>query len=181
MDYTVISYHAGPGYAQHAEQLKQTLEHFNIRHDIEAVEDKGTWASMTSYKSQFVQRKLQEHDTPLVWLDADARVRRQPELFSLLDPDAIDLAVHYRKGRECLSGTVWFANSDNCKILVDNWVKQCAMQPNIWDQKLLDRAIRLTECRCHQLPPEYTYIECFMNDCTPVIEHLQASRTLKRR
>lgn len=175
----VVSYFT-PRYAEDAKGLVRTLDDFNLRHDIHAVDDLGGWQRNTQYKAAFMRRMLDEHsDEDVLWLDADARVRQRPVLFDVL---GTDIAVHYRDGRELLSGTLWMRPNETTRALCDLWIQRCSENSGEWDQRALQWAIEQSpELRVHRLPPTYTMIfDTMAHHGPPVIEHMQASRRLKR-
>lgn len=174
--FTIVSYHAGPGYAEEATLLIKTLEQFDLAYEVEAVTDLGLWSYMTSHKPTFLLKKMEQIEGPVVWVDCDARIRQYPTLFDELTSD-IDVAVAYRAGHELLSGTVWLSNTDSSKRLVSEWKELCDRRPEVWDQRHLSNIIRGYNHAI--LPEQYTWIRRFMEG-KPVIEHTQASRRLKR-
>lgn len=115
---------------------------------------------------------------PIVWLDADARVRRPPSLFDSLD---CDVAAHWKDGEELLSGTLYIGANDTATELLQEWLTDCQSNPGEWDQRCLQAVLNSSRrFRIQTLPADYTAIfDAGMSD-HPVIEHLQASRRLKR-
>jgi hypothetical protein len=115
---------------------------------------------------------------PLVWLDADARVRQVPGLLLNLD---CDFAAHWKEGTELLSGTLYFGGTDAARRLAQAWAALCRAEPDVWDQKHLQKVVEHADgLRAERLPAPYTLIFDLMADQgPPVIEHLQASRKLR--
>ena len=114
----------------------------------------------------------------MIWTDADSVVRENPILFDSLD---CDIAFHRFKGNELLSGTVYFKNTVATVSLLLSWIEINRENPEIFDQKNLDTAIKLTsDLSIVDLPPEYCFIFDLSRDYyggrKPVIEHFQASR-----
>jgi hypothetical protein len=125
---------------------------------------------------------LEEDESDVLYLDIDARIRRRPVLF---DDFSGDLGVHYKDGRELLSGTLYFRNTILVRKLVEEWVTHQVRHPTMWDQKTL-QAILLKWKKAKRriqvvdLPPAYTQIfDTMAHNGEPVIEHLQASRKYK--
>lgn len=120
---------------------------------------------------------------PLLYVDADAILKEDiREYFSNVRED---LAVYYfNENTGICSGTLYLNDTPAAYQLVDLWEKQMAIQPDLWDQKVLeDIVIKLEEqglLTVNKLSPEYTFIydisaEKYPN-LQPKIEHLQASR-----
>lgn len=172
-----VSFHTGGRYARHAAELAETLATHGLQHDIEQLPDAGEWVHNCAMKPSFIARKMeQHHGTPIVWVDADARVRKFPQLLVSM-PAIVDVGCHYLNGIELLSGTLYFGATECAADLVSEWNKLAKQTPHIWDQKLLDKAISRVPIRMCCLPESYVRIFDSKNETTEiVIEHLQASR-----
>lgn len=180
-----VGFHAGPGYAGEARELVRTLEAFGLDHDVRQLPDLGDWTRNCAMKPAFIRdRMLQYPGRPIVWLDADARVRRRPVLFEQLD--GVDFAAHWRGGCELLSGTMYFGPTPASRALVVAWCEHQLRTPDVWDQRVLQRVIESGAVEglvTRKLPAAYTAI--FDAGMCPeedrVISHHQASRRLKDR
>lgn len=140
----------------------------------------GSWVRNAGYKPRFISEML--HKFPyqnIVYIDADARIRRMPTLFNDF---AGDIGVHYRNGQELLSGTVFLKNNKRVRELVRKWEIAQAKNIETWDQRVLQRVIaKDATCEVQYLPPTYTLIFDTMKHLgRPVIEHFQASRKFKK-
>jgi hypothetical protein len=178
--FTVVSFYT-PGYAGEAARLVESCEHFGIVHDVRAIDTLGDWQKNTSYKSAFLREVREEWTGPLVWLDADAEVVRYPTAFDVLDD--CDVAAHYRRDTELLSGTLWLGDTQRCRSLLETWATLCGSRPMIWDQRNLAAAVGMVSgLRLHRLPAAYTCIfdaQDMLDQGDAVILHHQASRRLK--
>lgn len=171
---------ATPKYEPMMMILANTAAGFGLETHFEAVKDRGGWRVNQAIKPEFMQWMQREYPAErLVWVDADAEFIQYPELFFTL-PDDVDIAVHYRKGAELLSGTVYLGPTNNARRIVNNWVQWQKASPGTWDQKTLQQVLQGGDYNVHRLPPEYTFIhDTFRRDhpgLEPVIEHHQASR-----
>lgn len=175
----LISYYT-PNYQQQAQNLINSLLQHDIPNEVRQIEDLGGWDLNTKFKPHFILEHLNNHPY-VVWTDADSVVKSYPSLFDTFD---CDIAFHRFKGQELLSGTVYFANTEKSKEVLNLWIKLNEQHPELWDQRTLELAINKTRgLRLSKLPPEY----CCIYDLTrraykkiePVIEHYQASRELK--
>jgi hypothetical protein len=170
-----------PIYRSEADGLLATLAAFGLSADVRLVESQGSWVRNCARKADFIAEMMDEYPgRPLVWLDADARVRQWPELLFHLD---CDFAAHWKGGTELLSGTLYFGGTDAARRLVQPWAAMCRADPDVWDQKHLQRVVGNADgLRVDTLPAPYVLIFDLMKDeGPPVIEHLQASRKLKDR
>jgi hypothetical protein len=182
LNYLIVSYYT-PAYRREASGLMESLDALGFRSDeyvITAVQDRGSWERNCSYKPTFVRHMMVAHDCPIVWLDADARVRRHPVLFDALPPDAA-MACHYRHGEELLSGTTWWNNNAAGWELLGLWEKECQAHPTVWDQKSLAAVVEANKrFKVAGLPSEYVRVFDDAKMGEAVIEHGQASRRLKK-
>lgn len=188
MDWIVVAYYTKDTlYEKQSETLIQSLERFHIPYDVQAVPNLGSWNKNTAYKPTFLKGMIEKHASKsIVYVDCDAEFLRYPELFDTL---TCDIAVHLldRKcygdqysGFELLSGTIWLANNDNVSVILDNWEKECSKNHMIWDQRCLEKVLRI---RGHvdTLPADYCKIFDRNQDAPdPVIVHYQASRIVRK-
>jgi hypothetical protein len=168
------------GYAEEAAQLVETLKEFGLDHHVANIGKMINWDLATQHKPVFLLKMMRcNPGRSVVWVDADARVRKAPTLFESLD---CDFAAHWRAGEELLSGTLYFSNSDASRHLALLWAERVREKPEQWDQVTLDQIVRPCPdwLRVATLPAPYTLIfDSMANDGPPVIEHTQASRRLK--
>ncbi|HDP36856.1 MAG TPA: hypothetical protein ENN27_03160 [Candidatus Atribacteria bacterium] len=176
--FIIVAYYTkNTGYEDEIKKLITSLEKFNLPYDIKTIDNLGNWQKNTQYKAEFCKRMLEKHQRPIVYLDADARVEQNPELFEKLD---CDIAVHYRNDEELLSGTLYLNNTYATKMLIDEWIKEIKKTPDIWEQKVLDRVIRKSNIKIEKLPPTYCQIfDSMAGAGKPVISQHQASRKFK--
>jgi hypothetical protein len=172
----VVSFHTDDAlYKGHIERLKDSLVDHGIDNYIEEIPRSGGWIANVDYKPVFILKCLEMFDENIVWLDADAVVQQYPVLFDDIDAD---IAVHYKSGKELLSGTMYFSNTEKSKELLREWIalretKNGVTQP----QQVLEELLRGGKYLVHKLPAPYTLIFDHMRHLgPPVIEHFQASR-----
>lgn len=171
-----ISYYT-PNYKEQVDRLRNSLNELQLPYCIEEIPNLGSWDKNTHHKPEFILKHLISSDA-VVWTDADSVVRENPILFDSLD---CDIAFHRFKGKELLSGTVYFRNTEPTIRLLMKWIAINKENPEIFDQKNLDKALTYIEnLKIYILPPEYVYIFDLSRDYygarKPVIEHFQASR-----
>lgn len=161
--------------------LKASLDRFNLEHEIREYQSLGGWRANTCYKPVFLKGMLDKYrGRSLVWVDADAEIMAYPEL--LMDMTA-DVATGYLEGKnEYLSGTVYLANNDQTRKMVNLWITflQDEDPSPRKEQRAMGRAIEvgLNNGLLHErLPFEYWRIfDMKGRDEKPVILHRQLSR-----
>lgn len=182
----IVSYFTdGTPYEKVAEtHLIPSCKKFGLKLDIERVAHLGSWKQNTDYKAKFIFRKLQEYKAPIVWLDADAEVKKYPELFTRLDH--CDMAVHYFKGWQLASGTMYWNWSHFAQVTTESWMTWVDRYANqhveqLCLEMLLERGVEVQGINVQKLPEEYCYIDKLAIDfnCDPVIYHHQSSREFK--
>lgn len=181
----VVSYYTvNSGYEAEAAGLRACCDDLGLACDIRGVASRGSWEANCAMKAAFVRDRWHEHGDGVVWVDADARLARSPDL---LRARGFDFGVHRCSGWQIASGTVCFWRTAGAGALLDAWVARCEEDPSRWDQVSLDLAwedtVRRGALRTLWLPQAYTKIfDRGSEDATgddPVIVHHQASRRLK--
>lgn len=179
------------------ENLYPSLLNWNLKHDIAGIKDLGNWGANTSFKPEFIKDMLIKHKEPIVFLDADAKIHKNPVLFNEI-PEKFDMAVHFLnwflqwrghtgEKRELLSGTMMMRNNDKIMNLLDLYIKECQDNPNQWEQRILqDLLAQHKEIKIYHLPASYCTVVNHKNEIPtyvgdPVIVHYQASRKYKDR
>lgn len=178
--------------------LKKSLDEFKLPYVISSIDDRGSWAKNTAYKSTFIKDMLLKYKQMICFLDADAKIIRFPKLLFEL-PQDIDLAYHhfnwYKHWRneennvskiELLSGTMLWNYNDKVLKLLDTWIQKVNENVNKWEQKVLEEIVYArNDLNIYNLPAEYCCV--LMQDYsvpkyikTPIIVHCQASRKYKR-
>lgn len=185
--FIVISYYTkGTPYQLEAAKLERSLIKHGIPYHIAAVPNLKSWQKNTHFKAIFIRNMLIEFiGVNVVFTDADSMFHCYPQLFAELE---CDIAIHFRNWRhgrnELLSGTIFLANNEKIRRLVNDWIHINKKNPGNWDQRNLQRAVHRHRHNLDllNLPMEYC---CVFDDekrkfCDPVIEHFQKSRIHKR-
>lgn len=186
----VTFYTPGP-YADHALALKQSANALGEDVELFRIEGLTSWHHAVCSKPLFILQQLQAcQEDGVLWLDADARFRAKPD-FSILENIDVAACLFQRNKNapeEVLTGTLYFANNAHVKSFVEQWCintrKWRSANQDTPEQHSLKETLNSDETiRFLDLPKSWVYIEPDFQelypDLTPVISHLQASRTLR--
>lgn len=176
-------------YEKEVKNLVASLDKFKLDYEIEGINSLGTWRANSNYCALQVQKMLNKHpDKSVLRVDADAVVQRTPDLFLQPNFNPDIAAVIWKESKlrpkgELLGGTMYFANTEITRQIVNEWVQQCGENPRARNSDLLQNIIRQTgsNLRFENLPLSYCTIFDSMRSQVnkPVIEHFQASRRFK--
>lgn len=177
-----------------AADLRASLDRHGLPHRIEPVPSRGSWVANTGLKARIVETAWRESDRPVCWIDADAAILRRP---SFLMGNPFDFGIVRRKGWEDISSVVYFNKTEAAGRVLDEWVRLCAENPNVWDQVLLSLAwfriardtpiasqwlsggvFRFPRPKIRDLRDRILYYP-FGRKIRPFIDQKQASRALK--
>lgn len=176
-------YTQGTPYQQEIQGLVKSCEEHGLKVYIQGYESRGSWVRNCAIKPEFIyETMVRFRDYNIVYVDADAKIQQYPSLF---DDLTCDLAVHYRNGRELLSGTIFVQNTPKMQEFLRYWISLQGTRPREWDQRVLQHCIERysgqMKLNVLNLPANYTQIYDLMAHCgKPVIEHYQASRRYNR-
>jgi hypothetical protein len=177
------------GYEQEAQQMIRSVHRFGFETDVVPVATMGGWQANTRYKATFLRQMLDKHAPhPIVYLDADAEMKQYPVLLNDMTADVayvqLDWANYGKRNRavETLSGTLYLANNDAARTLVDKWIEKNRHNPQRWEQANLQDVLKeLPGLHIEHLPDTYCEIFDLMKAAgLPVIVQKQASRRLKK-
>ena len=190
-----VSYYTkGSLYEKEAKDLIASLDKFGLKHDICAIEDKGSWSKNCCYKPEFILKKLEQHNAPLVWTDADSIVVQKPVFFDDCYADVsfrVNDHVPPEDEGKILTGTFFANNTPSAKKLLQLWEKECMRMLDSNKEKVMDQvALRRvvlhypTIVEMKRLPEKYIRIVRNAEDRTNtedgVIVHYQASRLTQK-
>ncbi len=185
----VSFYTAGTPYEQEARNLIASCRELGLKHEIIGVPPLGSWEENCSFKARFISEAWSRIGKPLLWVDADAIIRRPP---THLAGCPADFAVHKHEGWLFNSATLYFNQTPEAEDLLGRWRRRCLENPKVWDQITLDlaweEAVRDRPLRTLWLPAAYAKIFDHadaaasgpdLDGAGPVIEQFQASRRHK--
>lgn len=163
----VVSYYTkNTAYEKEAQELITSCKKFGLEYDIVAVPTRGSWSANCCYKPEFLLEKLEQHQRPLIWTDADSIFVQKPLLFDECHADVAlrinDNVAHDDKAK-ILSSTLFFNNTASAKKLLQLWKKECerhlAQHDMVLDQVCLRKVILHypTIVEMKRLPLSYVY------------------------
>lgn len=190
----VVSYYTeGTLYEKHARALKASCEKYHLESDIVPLANRGSWSANSCYKAEFLLKKLEEHNRPLIWTDADSVFLQKPTF--LLECQA-DVALRINdnvavtdKGK-ILTGTMFARNTPSAKKLLQLWKKECeklllGTEAIVYDRVALRKVILHypTIVEMKRLPLSYLYV-AEENDykqipAEVIVAHFNASKHLE--
>ena len=177
----IAFYTIGTLYEREAARLRASLDALGLPHEIVGVPSRGDWATNASQTAQFCRDMLAAHPcAPLVYVDADAVVRRFPS--RLCDMAGVDIAAHWVNGDTFANGTVYFGGTTKAWLVANRYAELVDAYGGRHhnEQVLLEKAIIEIDPVVKRLPSAYCYIHDVdhkpLAEDEIVIEHLQASR-----
>lgn len=201
----ITMYTEGTPYEQEYKPLQHAAVAMGYNFKAYPYQSTGNWHQNTCMKPRIILQALDEFaGQPVVFMDADARIRRYPSLLNSFaadfgcvrfDWDAIGQpGAGSRRGLETSSAVLYCGPHPGTRRILRDWQAQCdiAAAANLprgqaGDQRYLQAAIdaeiaSVSDCaRVEYLPMSYNQIFDHMAHLgAPVIEQMQASRRLSR-
>lgn len=185
----ITFYTEGTGYEREVERLIVSATKWAVPLRLYPVKSRGSWRANLNYKSELIMQAAAENPgVDIVFVDADAAFRSYPTIFDTLSAEGhYDIAVHYLRDSELLSGTIWVRNSEAGLHIIRKWHDLGLRLPGQRHQRCLDMTIKAmcdggNRPLVYRLPLEYTCIfdHPLRAGKTAVIEHFQASRKYRR-
>lgn len=183
----IAHYTINTGYELEVQNLLESLRKLQLEHEVVAIESLGSWRANSNYSVWLIEKMMNKYpNRSILKTDADAIFYSEPELFRREDFD-YDFAACWQnfkyKKNELLGGTLYFANTEPSRELVQRWKIKVEHGPKQRNPELLYSAIREmgSNLRYNNIPPTYCKIFDIMHRVrNPVIEHFQASRRFKK-
>ena len=171
-------------YEERMRTLKASVEKFKLRHDIQPVEDKGSWRKNVSYKPTFLLEMLKKHKEPILWVDADGVFRQAPKLLYNTNCDVAYFYWDMVGFRTICTGTLYFANTDMAFQILKAWetldkAQSTTESGQIVLTRTLEQNLKIRLNSTILLLP-MSYLWCnflpslrtkYLNEIEPVIEH----------
>ena len=160
-NYIIVCYYTqNTGYECEVQNLIYSLDALNLNYDLHAIDTLGSWKRNTDYRPVFLQQMLRKHNQPLLWIDADARVYKHPDLCNNLSED---IGMHYLRN-EPLIGTLYLANNKTIYKLMRVWASECKKSNKRSGLVLQDILAGQKSYPCNSIAPSYLFtLSKFLN------------------
>jgi hypothetical protein len=182
-DYLIVSFYT-PEYERDIVKLEESIWKLKLPNEFQPYSPplkKGNpldnWNKNTRYKAKFIKQMMEKHPNKnIVWVDADAIIHENPDLFGMMHE--YDIAVHYRDNIELLTGTIFIRNNEVMRKIVSEWDAANQKNQSFLEQRNLQNILfRNTKVRVYKLPTAYCQIfDSPSRSPRAVIEHFQSSR-----
>lgn len=170
------------GYLDNVLDLKASLERFGLNYHLKLVRGQSTWEATTRFKPLFVAECLEKFpDKDILYLDADAIVRKSPDRLAEIKSDVGLLFTPVVRDRKryltIAAGTLYIRNTPGGRRFAKTWQSK---EPEVGSLGLDEDMIycafnELDGVSFTALPRSYSKVFDSAGP-DPVIEHFQASR-----
>jgi hypothetical protein len=151
----IVSYFTpDAAYERHARILEASVKRLGLESRIEPRPSRGSWIENCAQKALFIRQIRAEEGRPVLWVDADAVVRRP--VIALIGSDA-DLSTTKRGGWSFAGGHIYFGDGDGATTLLDKWCAYSVEYPFVFDQVLLGYA--WWDCALTSAPPTVEWMD----------------------
>jgi hypothetical protein len=193
----VIGYYTKDSeYKKEIRGMEQTARFFGLDVHIYEMESLEDWHYNCLLKPTVIEQAMKDFPKrPLLFLDADARIRKYPELFDgwmtnfgYCQFDWANVPDATRQDTEVSSAVLFIRPTVATKDLIFRWKDACerciSNKEKVFDQQVLAKVLQSwkvpKECVVERIPMSYNQIFDTMAGLgEPVIEQMQASRRLK--
>lgn len=161
-------------YTNFAKTLEQDFIKYDLPYLLVPYTGTNSWHQNTHMKPRLIKQVLESTKESVVFLDADARILKEPKLFYELEESDIEMAGYKNNGYLC-SGTLYFKYTPNVLKLLDLWIKACDKNGDTQDDTLFDKNNLYNHVKFVPLPVEYCSVSTMTITWNPVISHSRAS------
>lgn len=132
-----VSYHTDdPVYTRYANRLRRSLDALGLEHEIVNIgKPHPIWVHNVQWKARCLINAMDKHKRPVVWLDADSVVAKEPHFFNYrMDTDY--MIVRTDRYRDW-GNVVYFNNSHAGRTILNLWAAYNEKYPQCWDETIL--------------------------------------------
>ena len=126
-------------YPASAVRLRQECEGLGLDHYIQERPDAGGYLENCRQKPVYLLEVMRRHDRPLLWIDVDGSILRQPMELEVMHVD-FGACPMRKSGRQWHVGTLYFNNTPGALALLERWVAELDSRTS--DEAALDRVWR---------------------------------------
>jgi hypothetical protein len=159
------------------ERLGLPIEVTTVRSVSRLRSKQATWVRNCARKPSFLVDRRQALRGPLLYLDVDAVVHRDP--WPLLAGFDADIGAYFPHDGWLHGATLALPDTSACLALLREWRDRCDADPTAWDQRVLQTIVESGRWRFQNLP----HLLCAKTGevANPVVEQLNASRDARRK
>lgn len=154
----VISFYTNDWeYPQHAQRMTKDCQDLGLEYHIEQKESTRDYIRNTAIKPLFVRESLHRFQRPVLWVDVDGILLKDPGLSDIsADFAACEYLNKQNLDRDWAVSVLWFNYSPGSLKLVDEW---CASIDHGTDEAAFDIAWKKLkgQVAVHQLPTHYLF------------------------
>lgn len=172
-------------YKKEAERLTRSAKKLGLEIELKEIESTGEWVKNASKKPSVLIEFRENIRGQLLYIDVDAYIHKNP--WEILKDFNGDISCYTSPhNNELLSGTILINDTKDALKLLQEWNEACVAYPTLWDQRVLQDTLNdiNNEATFQELPHGFCYIfdsEHKLTEDQIYIEHLQASRELKKK
>jgi len=159
--FIIVSWHTPDSlYSSCALRLKESLERFDLEHEINCLPAIGDWNQNVCHKPQYILEMMNKHpEKNIVWIDADSEVIAYPEYFKTITGDVGCLLW---KGIQIFMSTAFFSNNINVRDFVTKWIELTARNIYVFSPEQYTFSLTLKEfpeIKFERLPNSYAFVK----------------------
>jgi hypothetical protein len=149
MQYKVISFYSEPEedstyYTKHARRFTWECKKHNLDYHIEELKSKGNYFKNCRMKAGFIHECMNKFKMPLLWLDIDTFIRRQPNMSNLSSLDCGGVESIQGSPGGIFAHCLFFNNTPTSLALLKDWKNLCdnETRAHVGDHSVFARALR---------------------------------------
>lgn len=129
-------------YSDHAKRFKEECDRFQIPYQIAHIESNGSYQLNCLLKPKFIYNKLVELQRPLLWLDIDTFILKQPNIFDSFPNLGVNVGVASTDPKNLIrikASPLWFNYNADTLDFIRDWIKNCdavrQLKANLFDHE----------------------------------------------
>lgn len=138
METTVISYFCDVDgktyYSDHAKRFKEDCDRLQIPHEIYNLQSQGDYRSNCLFKPKFIYSMLVQKQRPIVWIDIDTFILKQPSIFDSFPTFGVNIGVASTDPKNLIkvkASPLWFNFNSETLEFLKTWINKSEHAKNI--------------------------------------------------
>ena len=115
-------------YSDHAKRFISECHAFGIPHEVSEIQSQGSYQNNCLLKPKYIYSKLTQHQRPLLWLDIDTFIMKQPIAFDGLSNMGINVGVAGEDPQNLITtkaSPLWFNYNTDTLDFLRTWIAHC--------------------------------------------------------